>query len=96
MYELGFTMGLAVENVVDGAGLVEWDIVVEYDDEIEPGELLLANATVGLAVPVVTDADGDACSVYWFLDVDVDVVDDVDDHDDDDDDDGKANWAVGL
>jgi hypothetical protein len=87
LYELGFTAGLAVENVVEGMGLVECDIVVVYDDDTEPGVLLLANVTVGLAVPVVT-VDG-ACSVYWFLDVDVDVVDDVDD-------DETANWAVGL
>lgn len=73
--EVGLTIGLAVEKVVDGIGFVDCDIVVEYEDDIEPvaGELLLL-ANVGF-VPLETDI-----SVYWVRDVDVDVVvDGVDD-----------------
>lgn len=33
---VGLTEGLAVEKLVDGIGLVDCDIVVEYDDDIEP------------------------------------------------------------
>lgn len=72
--ELGFTMGLAVENVVEGTGLVECDIVVVYDDDTEPGEVL-ANAVAAAAAGLVVPAVGTDASVYWFLDVDVDVVD---------------------
>jgi len=77
--ELGLTIGLAVEKVVDGIGFVDCDIVVEYEDDIEPvgGELLLMLLLlpkVGF-VPLETDI-----SVYWVRDVDVDVVvDGVDD-----------------
>lgn len=73
--EVGLTIGLAVEKVVDGIGFVDCDIVVEYEDDIESvvGELLLL-ANVGF-VPLETDI-----SVYWVRDVDVDVVvDGVDD-----------------
>jgi len=75
--DVGLTIGLAVEKVVDGIGFVECDIVVVYEDDIEPdgGELLLLLlANVGF-VPLETDI-----SVYWVRDVDVDVVvDGVDD-----------------
>jgi len=73
--DVGLTIGLAVEKEVDGIGFVECDIVVVYEDDIEPvgGELLLL-ANVGF-VPLETDI-----SVYWVRDVDVDVVvDGVDD-----------------
>jgi len=69
--EVGLTMGLAVEKVVDGIGFVECDIVVVYEDDIEPvgGELLtLLLVNVGF-VPLEIDI-----SVYWVRDVDVDVV----------------------
>jgi len=79
--EVGLTIGLAVEKVVDGIGFVDCDIVVEYEDDIEPvgGELLLILLLLMLAnvgfVPLETDI-----SVYWVRDVDVDVVvDGVDD-----------------
>jgi len=78
--EVGLTIGLAVEKVVDGIGFVDCDIVVEYEDDIEPvgGELLLMLllllANVGF---VLLETD---ISVYWVRDVDVDVVvDGVDD-----------------
>lgn len=82
--EVGLTIGLAVEKVVDGIGFVDCDIVVEYEDDMEPvgGELLLILLLLLLLllpnvgfVPLETDI-----SVYWVRDVDVDVVvDGVDD-----------------
>lgn len=73
--EVGLTIGLAVEKVVDGIGFVDCDIVVEYEDDIEPvGDELLLLANVGF---VLLETD---ISVYWVRDVDVDVVvDGVDD-----------------
>jgi len=82
--DVGLTEGLAVEKVVDGIGFVDCDIVVEYEDDIEPVGcellMLLLLANDGF-VPLDTDI-----SVYWVRDVDV-VVDGVDD---------TVKWPVGL
>jgi len=77
--EVGLTIGLAVEKVVDGIGFVDCDIVVEYEDDIEPvgGELLLMLLLLAYVGFVLLETD---ISVYWVRDVDVDVVvDGVDD-----------------
>lgn len=82
------TDGLAVENVVVTAGLVDCATVVVYVDETELGELLANVGGAGCFVPVDT-----VTSVYCVRDVVVlvVVVDEVDDGVE-----WTANCAVGL
>lgn len=89
LYGLGLTDGRTVENVVDGTGLVDCDMVVEYADVTGPAE---PAEMAGLVAPPPPELE---ISVYWFLDV-VDVDVDVDDGVVDADDEDTANWAVGL